>query len=189
MFIPLLLMGGVVGRLFREFAINAVSGRSPISGVVSLTLTPMMCARLLRAEAEEAPPGALFRWTERGFERLLWGYEAGLNWVLRHQPVTLVFSVLTLVATVMLYGMVNKGFLPRLDTGLLIGITDAAQDISFPGDADARQNGGGGDRCARSGGGVGGQFRRRRFGQPNTEQRGGFTSTSARSDRHGPATR
>jgi hydrophobe/amphiphile efflux-1 (HAE1) family protein len=130
-FIPLLLMGGVVGRLFREFAIT-LSLAVIISGVVSLTLTPMMCAKLLRAEAEEAPPGALFRWTERGFERLLRGYEVGLNWVLRHQPATLVFSVLTLVATVMLYGMVNKGFLPQQDTGLLIGITDAAQDISFP---------------------------------------------------------
>ncbi|WP_158923571.1 efflux RND transporter permease subunit [Acidisphaera sp. S103] len=137
-FIPLLLMGGVVGRLFREFAIT-LSLAVVISGVVSLTLTPMMCARLLRAEAEEAPPGALFRWTERGFERLLWAYEAGLNWVLRHQPATLAFSVLTLVATVMLYGMVSKGFLPRQDTGLLIGITDAAQDISFPA-MQARQN-------------------------------------------------
>ena len=130
-FIPLLLMGGVVGRLFREFAIT-LSLAVIISGVVSLTLTPMMCARLLRAEADEVPPGALFRWTERGFDRLLRGYEAGLNWVLGHQPATLVFSVLTLVATVMLYGMVNKGFLPEQDTGLLIGVTDAAQDISFP---------------------------------------------------------
>ena len=130
-FIPLLLMGGVVGRLFREFAIT-LSLAVIISGVVSLTLTPMMCAKLLRAEADEAPPGKIFRWTERGFDRLLRGYEAGLNWVLRHQPATLLFSVLTLVATVMLYGMVNKGFLPEQDTGLLIGITDAAQDISFP---------------------------------------------------------
>jgi multidrug efflux pump len=137
-FIPLLLMGGVVGRLFREFAIT-LSLAVVISGIVSLTLTPMMCAKLLRSEAEEAPPGALFRWTERGFEKLLRGYEAGLDWVLRHQPATLVFSVLTLVATVMLYGMVNKGFLPEQDTGLLIGITDAAQDISFPA-MQARQN-------------------------------------------------
>jgi hydrophobe/amphiphile efflux-1 (HAE1) family protein len=137
-FIPLLLMGGVVGRLFREFAIT-LSLAVVISGIVSLTLTPMMCAKLLRAEADEAPPGALFRWTERGFDALLRGYEAGLNWVLRHQPATLVFSVLTLVATVMLYGMVNKGFLPQQDTGLLIGITDAAQDISFPA-MQARQN-------------------------------------------------
>jgi multidrug efflux pump len=130
-FIPLLLMGGVVGRLFREFAIT-LSLAVIISGVVSLTLTPMMCAKLLREEAEEAPPGALFRWTESGFAALLRCYETGLNWVLRHQPATLVFSVLTLLATVMLYGMVNKGFLPEQDTGLLIGITDAAQDISFP---------------------------------------------------------
>jgi multidrug efflux pump len=137
-FIPLLLMGGVVGRLFREFAIT-LSLAVIISGIVSLTLTPMMCAKLLRAEAEEAPPGPVFRWTERGFDALLRFYERGLNLVLRHQPATLLFSVLTLVATVMLYGMVTKGFLPQQDTGLLIGITDAAQDISFPA-MQARQN-------------------------------------------------
>jgi multidrug efflux pump len=130
-FIPLLLMGGVVGRLFREFAIT-LSLAVIISGVVSLTLTPMMCARLLRAEVDEPQHGRLFRWTETGFDRLLAGYRRGLDVVLRHQPATLAFSVLTLVATMLLYGMVSKGFLPQQDTGLLIGITDAAQDISFP---------------------------------------------------------
>jgi multidrug efflux pump len=129
-FIPLLLMGGVVGRLFREFAIT-LSLAVVISGVVSLTLTPMMCARLLRPDSA-APPGALFRWTERGFDALLQFYRRGLDWVLRHQAGTLVFSALTLVATVLLYVMVSKGFLPQQDTGLLIGVTDAAQDISFP---------------------------------------------------------
>jgi multidrug efflux pump len=130
-FIPLLLMGGVVGRLFREFAIT-LSLAVIISGVVSLTLTPMMCAKLLKPEPPEPHHNRLFRWSEAGFDRLLRGYDAGLGWVLRHQGATLVFSVLTLVATVMLYGMVSKGFLPQQDTGLLIGITDAAQDISFP---------------------------------------------------------
>ena len=130
-FIPLLLMGGVVGRLFREFAIT-LSLAVVISGIVSLTLTPMMCARLLRAEALEPRRGALFQWTERGFARLLAGYEVGLNWVLRHRAGTLAFSALTLIATVMLYSAVPKGFLPEQDTGLLVGVTDAAQDISFP---------------------------------------------------------
>jgi len=130
-FIPLLLMGGVVGRLFREFAIT-LSLAVVISGVVSLTLTPMMCAKLLTSEHEAAARGRIFRWTERGFAGLLRLYALGLGWVLRHQTSTLVFSAFTLVATVMLYGMVNKGFLPQQDTGLLIGITDAAQDISFP---------------------------------------------------------
>jgi hydrophobe/amphiphile efflux-1 (HAE1) family protein len=130
-FIPLLLMGGVVGRLFREFAIT-LSLAVVISGVVSLTLTPMMCAKLLRAQALEPPQGALFRWTELGFAHLLGGYEVGLKWVLRHRGATLAFTALTLVLTVYLYGAVAKGFLPDEDTGLLIGVTDAAQDISFP---------------------------------------------------------
>jgi multidrug efflux pump len=129
-FIPLLLMGGVVGRLFREFAIT-LSIAVVISGVVSLTLTPMMCAKLLRPETADKPPGRLFRWTEAGFDGLLRGYAAGLNWVLRHQASTLVFALLTLVATLLLYGTVSKGFLPQQDTGLLVGITDANQDISF----------------------------------------------------------
>jgi hydrophobe/amphiphile efflux-1 (HAE1) family protein len=130
-FIPLLLMGGVVGRLFREFAIT-LSLAVVISGVVSLTLTPMMCAKLLSAEELKPNRSALFRWTERGFARMLAGYEVGLNWVLRHQAITLAFSIVTLVATVVLYGAVAKGFLPEQDTGLLVGVTDAAQDISFP---------------------------------------------------------
>ena len=130
-FIPLLLMGGVVGRLFREFAIT-LSLAVVISGVVSLTLTPMMCAKLLRAEALEPRHGVLFRWTERGFAWLLAIYEIGLNVVLRRRGVTLAFSALTLLATAALYVEIPKGFLPEQDTGLLVGVTDAAQDISFP---------------------------------------------------------
>ncbi len=127
-FIPLLLMGGVVGRLFREFAIT-LSLAVMISGVVSLTLTPMMCARLLRPSAPHR--GRFFRWTESGFDALLRFYAAGLDIVLRHRAATLAFSVLTLIATLFLYGIVPKGFLPQQDSGLLLGITDAAPDISF----------------------------------------------------------
>ena len=129
-FIPLLLMGGVVGRLFREFAIT-LSLAVVISGVVSLTLTPMMCARLLKHDNAEHRPGQFHRFTERGFDALLGGYRRSLDFTFRHQPATLVVAVLTLVATVLLYGGVTKGFLPQQDTGLLIGITDAAPDISF----------------------------------------------------------
>jgi len=129
-FIPLLLMGGVVGRLFREFAIT-LSVAVVISALVSLTLTPMMCARLLKPEAPDYRPGALFLWTERAFDRLLHQYERGLIWVLRHQRATLIFTGATLVATLVLYVWIPKGFLPQQDTGLITGVTDAAEDISF----------------------------------------------------------
>ena len=129
-FIPLLLMGGVVGRLFREFAIT-LSLAVLVSGVVSLTLTPMMCARLLKADPPGYRPGRLFRWSERGFEVFARWYVAGLDFVLRHRQATLVITVLTVFATGWLYATVHKGFLPQQDTGLLIGVTDAAQDISF----------------------------------------------------------
>jgi multidrug efflux pump len=127
-FIPLLLMGGVVGRLFREFAIT-LSLAVLISGVVSLTLTPMMCARLLRPEPPEQ--SALYRWSERGFDAVCAVYVVGLDWVLRHRGFTLVFTLATMVATGGLYVSIHKGFLPQQDTGLLVGVTDAAQDISF----------------------------------------------------------
>ena len=136
-FIPLLLMGGIVGRLFREFAIT-LSLAVVISGFVSLTLTPMMCARLLTAEDPNHRPGALFRWSERGFDALLAVYVRGLDWVLRHRATTLVFAVLTLGLTWGLASAVPKGFLPQQDTGLLVGTTDAPQDISF-GAMSARQ--------------------------------------------------
>ena len=129
-FIPLLLMGGIVGRLFREFAIT-LSLAVVISGFVSLTLTPMMCARLLTAEDHSRKPGRWFRWSERGFEAVLALYVVGLDWVLRHRRVTLAFAVLTLGATFGLASAVHKGFLPTQDTGLLVGTTDAPQDISF----------------------------------------------------------
>jgi multidrug efflux pump len=129
-FLPLLLMGGVVGRLFREFAIT-LSLAVVISAAVSLTLTPMMCARLLHPEPPDHRPNMLFRWSELFFDRVSAGYMTGVDWVLRHRPATLGFTVLTLVATLWLYTVIPKGFLPVQDTGLLAGVTDAAQDISF----------------------------------------------------------
>jgi hydrophobe/amphiphile efflux-1 (HAE1) family protein len=128
-FIPLLFMGGVVGRLFREFALT-LSIAVAISAVVSLTLTPMMCARLLRPEREERH-GRFFAWSERVWARLLAGYERSLAWVLRHQKGTLAVALGTLALTILLYDAVPKGFLPHQDTGLIVGVTDAAQDISF----------------------------------------------------------
>ena len=128
-FIPLLLMTGVVGRLFREFAIT-LSASVIVSAVVSLTLTPMMCSRLLRPETGHAH-GRLYGWTEKFFNGMLAIYEQGLRWVMDHQPFTLGVAICTLVATVYLYVVIPKGLLPQQDTGLVIGVSDAAQDISF----------------------------------------------------------
>jgi multidrug efflux pump len=129
-FIPLLLMGGVVGRLFREFAIT-LSLAVILSGIVSLTLTPMMCASLLQRDPPDRQHGRFFRWSERGFEASLRFYCTGLDWVLRHRNLALAFILLTIVATGVLYVRIPKGLLPLQDTGLLIATTDAAQDISF----------------------------------------------------------
>jgi multidrug efflux pump subunit AcrB len=128
----------VVGRLFREFAIT-LSLAVIISGLVSLTLTPMMCATLLRQDAPDHRPGKLFRWSERGFDGFLRLYVMGLDWVLRHRNLTLTFTVLTVIATGVLYATISKGFLPQQDTGLLIGTTDAAQDISFAAMSERQQ--------------------------------------------------
>ena len=128
-FIPLLFMSGIVGRLFREFAIT-LSTAVAVSAFVSLTLTPMMCAKMLRREDEQRE-NALQRFFERGFARVLRWYDRSLTWVLRHQNATLLVAAATLVATAVLYVYVPKGLLPQQDTGLLIGVTDAAQDISF----------------------------------------------------------
>jgi hydrophobe/amphiphile efflux-1 (HAE1) family protein len=128
-FIPLLLMEGVVGRLFREFAVT-LSLAVAVSCIVSLTLTPMMCGHLLRAEAEDES-GVFLRWSERSFDILIRNYTIGLDWVLRHRFITLLFAVATMAMTAWLYMIVPKGFLPEQDTGLLVGTTDAPQDISF----------------------------------------------------------
>lgn len=128
-FIPLLFMTGIVGRLFREFAVT-LSVAVAVSAVVSLTLTPMMCARLLKAESNE-PHGRFYRLTESMFDGLLAWYEAGLKWVLRHQFFTLMVAVATLIGTIWLYIIIPKGLLPQQDTGMIIGVTDSAQSISF----------------------------------------------------------
>lgn len=128
-FIPLLFMTGIVGRLFREFAIT-LSVSVVVSAIVSLTLTPMMCAHLLKPEKHE-DHGRLYMLTERMFEGMLAWYEAGLKWVLRHQLFTLGVAGATLVATIWLYLVIPKGLLPLQDTGMIIGVTDAAQSISF----------------------------------------------------------
>jgi len=129
-FIPLLFMGGLIGRLFHEFAVT-LSLAVLVSGVLSLTLTPMMCSRFLRAESTYGPPGAFYRICEGGFNWLLGGYEAALKWVLRNQLFVLGVALITLVATIFLYAWVPKGFFPQQDTGGLMGITEASQDISF----------------------------------------------------------
>ena len=128
-FIPILLMGGIVGRLFREFAVT-LSVAIAVSLVVSLTATPMMCARLLRPHDREKH-GRFFMASERGFARIIGHYERSLGWVLRHQPLTLAVTLGTMVATIVLYAKVPKGFFPQQDTGRLTGQIVADQDTSF----------------------------------------------------------
>src|SRR6202043_3101813 len=126
-FIPLFLMSGYVGLLFREFAVT-VSVSLVLSLLISLTLTPMMCSRLLKPERKEH--GWLYRMSERGFDGLLHAYEAGLKVVLRHQFITLMVMFGTIALTGYLYVVIPKGFFPQQDTGLIIGLSEAAQDIS-----------------------------------------------------------
>ena len=129
-FIPLLFMGGLIGRLLHEFAVT-LSLAILVSGVISLTLTPMMCSRFLKPEADYGPPGRFNRGCERVFQWGLTGYEHGLKWVLRHQGFMLLVALATFVGTVALYIIVPKGFFPQQDTGVMMGSTDAAQDVSF----------------------------------------------------------
>jgi hydrophobe/amphiphile efflux-1 (HAE1) family protein len=135
-FIPLFLMGGYVGLLFREFAVT-VSVALVLSLLISLTLTPMMCAYLLKPESKEH--GRLYRLSERGFDGLLNLYEAGLKIVLRHRFTTLMTMLGTIALTGYLYVQIPKGFFPEQDTGLIIGLSEAAQDISFQAMAERQQ--------------------------------------------------
>jgi len=128
-FIPILLMGGIVGRLFREFAV-VLSVAILISLLVSLTTTPMMCARLLRPERTREH-GRLYRASERVFEAMLRGYEITLKWALRHGPLMLLLLAGTICLNVYLYVIVPKGFFPQQDTGRLVGNIQADQSISF----------------------------------------------------------
>jgi len=128
-FIPILMMGGIVGRLFREFAVT-LSAAIAVSLLVSLTTTPTMCAKFLRPLGEEKH-GRIYRASERAFDHMLGMYRGSLRWVLRHQPLTLLITILTAALSVYLYIDVPKGFFPQQDTGRIMGSVQAAQDISF----------------------------------------------------------
>jgi multidrug efflux pump len=135
--IPLLFMGDIVGRLFREFAVT-LSVAILVSAVVSLTLTPMMCARILRAEHEESRT-RFYRLTERAFDRVIARYGTTLRWVLRHQLGTLIVTAATLVLTILLYVVVPKGFFPVQDTGVILGVSEAPETVSFAAMAERQQ--------------------------------------------------
>jgi len=127
--IPLLFMGDVVGRLFREFAVT-LSVTIVVSAIVSLTLTPMMCSKLLKHKPE-AQQGRLYRASEHVFKAVISFYGKTLTFILRHQWETLVVAVATLVATILLYIYIPKGFFPVQDTGLILGVSEAPQTVSF----------------------------------------------------------
>jgi len=127
-FIPLFLMSGVVGLLFREFAVT-VAVSIAVSVVVSLTLTPMLCARLLKPESSGAS-GSVSRMLERFFDWLVTVYDRALVVALRHRQITLMIMILTVVLTVALFVEIPKGFFPQQDTGMIVGISEGAQDIS-----------------------------------------------------------
>jgi len=129
-FIPVLLMGGIVGRVFREFAVT-IAVAIVVSGFVSLTLTPMLCARVLKAHDENRKPNIVLRVFERMFDSWLRAYEWALDRVLARKAMMLVVTLATLAGTVALYIVVPKGFFPQEDTGFLFGTTDAATDTSY----------------------------------------------------------
>jgi HAE1 family hydrophobic/amphiphilic exporter-1 len=129
-FIPVLLMGGMVGRVFREFAVS-VSVAIIVSGFVSLTLTPMLCARVLKSHHAEEKQNFVLRAFERFFETLLATYEWTLDRVLAYKSIMLMVTIATIAGTIALYIVVPKGFFPAEDTGYVIGITDARTDIAF----------------------------------------------------------
>ena len=137
-FIPILFMGGLFGRLLHEFAVT-LSVAILVSAVVSLTLTPMLCGRFLRAEHPDRPHGRFYEASERLFNGTLHIYEVGLKWVLRHQTFTLGVTVATMVVTVYLYREIPRGIFPQQDTGLMVCITEAAQDISFAAMSEKQQ--------------------------------------------------
>jgi hydrophobe/amphiphile efflux-1 (HAE1) family protein len=128
-FIPLLFMGGIIGRLFREFAVT-VTTAVLVSGFVSLTLTPVMCSLFLTRESQHGT-GRFNRAAERFFDRMIAGYDRGLKWVFRHQPLMLISTLALIVVTGFLYVYIPKGFFPEQDTGFIFGQAEARQDISF----------------------------------------------------------
>ncbi|QQO35082.1 efflux RND transporter permease subunit [Bradyrhizobium diazoefficiens] len=127
--IPLLLMGGIIGRLFREFAVTLAMAIF-VSLVVSLTLTPMMASRFLRSD-HEARSGRVYQWSERLFERLLGAYERGLGHALRHSLITLCIFFATVALSALLFILIPKGFFPQQDNGFLTAVSEMPQDISF----------------------------------------------------------
>jgi multidrug efflux pump len=129
--IPLLFMGGLIGRLFREFAVTLAASIG-VSALLSLTLTPMMCAYLLRPEPKEHERGPIYRWSERAFQGAIAFYDRGLEVVFRHKLTTLLVTIATLGLTIALAVLVPKGFFPQQDTGALLGVSEAAPDVSFP---------------------------------------------------------
>ena len=135
--IPLLFMGDVVGKLFREFAVT-LAAAIMISAIVSLTLTPMMCALLIK-HIPASKQTAFFHWSGRHFEQLIIWYGKKLNWVLDRQRATLMVAISTLALTVLLYIFIPKGFFPSQDTGMILGISEAPQSISYPAMAERQQ--------------------------------------------------
>jgi hydrophobe/amphiphile efflux-1 (HAE1) family protein len=129
-FVPILLMGGIVGRLFREFAVT-LSVAVAMSALVSLTVTPMMCSRMLK-HTPASSQGKLFVASERAFDAMLAFYERGLRWSLRHRVTMLLVTLLTILVNVYLFRVVPKGLFPQQDTGLLMATTEASQDVSYP---------------------------------------------------------
>jgi len=127
--IPLLFMGGIIGRLFREFAMT-LSIAIGVSALLSLTLTAMMCAHMLKPHQEDKQ-GRFYRWSERMWESMVGVYQRGLLWVLDHQPLTLAVTIGTVLLTLFLAAVISKGFFPQQDTGLIVGVTEAAPDASF----------------------------------------------------------
>jgi len=128
-FIPVLFMGGIIGRLFHEFAV-AIGASILVSGFISLSLTPMLCSRFLKPHAEEKRT-RLYQISERGFDWMLHTYERGLKWSLAHRATVMIFSALILIAMVPLFMIVPKGFLPSEDVGMLIAFTESQEGISF----------------------------------------------------------
>jgi HAE1 family hydrophobic/amphiphilic exporter-1 len=131
-FIPVLFMGGIVGRLLNEFAVTIVIA-IVVSGIISVTLTPMLCSRIIRPAHEDHAKtrGPFYRWSEAGFDRMQSGYERSLRWSLRHRPLILGAFALSLVATVVLFEIMPQDFLPSEDTGQLTAYTEGANGISF----------------------------------------------------------
>ncbi|MBV9180026.1 MAG: multidrug efflux RND transporter permease subunit [Acidobacteria bacterium] len=135
--IPLLFMGDIVGRLFREFAVT-LAVTILVSAFVSLTLTPMMSSRLLKSKAQSKHSG-FYDWSEGVYQRVIAYYGRTLGWVLKHQTATLMVTAATLVLTIFLYVVVPKGFFPVQDTGVILGISDAPQNVSFTAMSERQQ--------------------------------------------------